>query len=34
MQPLTVEPSPGCEFSTGPRTNASGIVVGPVENLV
>ena len=26
--------SPGCEFSTGPRTNASGILVGPVTDLV
>ena len=25
---------PGCEISTGPRTHASGILVGPVENLV
>ena len=24
----------GCEFSTGPRTNASGILVGPVKMLV
>ena len=24
----------GCEISTGPRTNASGNLVGPVENLV
>ena len=24
----------GCEFSTGPRTNASGILFGPVKSLV
>ena len=26
--------STGCEISTGPRTNASGNLVGPVKNLV
>ena len=31
---LVLEVLPGCEISTGPRTNASGILVGPVENLV
>ena len=33
VRPLTKRLA-GCEFSTGPGTNASEMLVGPVKNLV